>query len=221
MTDLGNAYIDKCLEEERNLENEKIIQHEVYRLLQEAKECLEKFQASHEDDWEILLDDELIMRMNCDMILVKKNEVLIDKFIENIEKIILVKDDTLIEKVLKLLSCNVILRERLVNFLDKFMPFVPLLIKLENEENILQVYEIFEAAIEGNTKKVEEEAKKIGWIDKEYNAFTVAICEIVDHINDQDSQNIYSCFCQFLAGDKQLCAFLTRVTERTFENRPI
>ena len=220
LTELGKTYVKIWHEDEKKNESKTVIQHEAVRLMQEAKECLEMFQRVYEDDWEMQLDDALIMRMNYYGVLEGESKILVDKFLEDIEKILLSEDETFIDKILKLLSNNAILQGRLAQFMDKFAPFAFLLTALKEEENTLQIYELLEAVIEKNLIVARTCSEKLGWSD-EYDKISVAICEIVDHVKGKSTQNIYECFCQYLAGNKALSAFLASVTRRTFERKAI
>ena len=218
LSDLGNAYVERCREDENDIENEKIVQHEVLKLMQEARECLAKFQNIYKDDWEMLLDDALIVRINYCGALTGEDEILIDKFIENIEKIMLSKDETLIEKVLKLLSGNAILQGRLTLLLDKFDPFCILLQDLKEEENTLQIYETLEAIIENKIVEAKIHSEKLNWTGR-YEKLSIAILQIVNCMEDKNMSDIYECFCRYLAGNRQLSAFLTSVTKKNFEKK--
>lgn len=213
LTELGSAYVERCSADEKIIESEKLVQHELLQLMEGAKGCLEKFQGMYEDDWELELDNALIARINYCGPFDGKGDLLVDEFLESIEKVMLFDDESLPEKILKLLSCNSILRGRLVIFMEKFTPFCCLLEVLGKEEHILQIYEVLESIVENDVETAKNNAKEIGLMD-EYDSLSNAVLEIINHTKNQSIEHIYGCFCRYLAGNKALAAFLAKVVEK-------
>lgn len=218
LTELGRLYVEKCRSEEDNLECEKFVQHEVLRILQENRDCLTEFQRINPDDWEIRLDDALVARVNYQSVPEEKSESLVDKFIRNTENLMLV-DEFVIDKVLKLLDCNIILRCRLVRFIEKFEPFQMLLKSVKYEENMLMVYELLQAIIEHYEIEDKEYIRQLGWTDSYVQELSYALEEFIGHLGQKSIEDVYSCLNRYLAGNHALCAFITNLIKNYSERK--
>lgn len=216
LTELGRAYVEKCRLVENNLESEKIVQHEILRMLQENRDCLMEFQRINPDDWEIRLDDSLIARVNCCKVSGEKSELLVDQFIGNTEKLMLV-DPLVIDKILRLLGDDAILRGRLVRFIEKFEPFQILLNSVKTEENMLWIYELLQALIEHNMIKAKEYIQQLEWTDGYVKELSSALEGLIRQLGHKDTTDIYDCLCRYLAGNHALCAFITNLIKNHFE----
>lgn len=220
LTKLGRDYIERRYKDvgAGDSEPERVLSHEAARLLQEAKECLEKFREMHEDDWEMLLDDALISRIKYLEIQDSESEELVDKFLEDIERVLLGNGEACMDKVLKLLSDNAILQARLARFMDKFAPFAFVLEELDNGQDILQIYGFLEAAVKKDATAAKACSERLGWHDRAARMLA-AIEEIAGAMKDRSAEEVYRCFCWYLAGDKALSAFLTKLVNGCFESK--
>ena len=219
ITDLCRAYLDECTQNDINLEQDKIIQQDIGRLIQQVKMSLEEIKKNGEEEWEVELDDALIARLDCKRIEKNKKEQLIDQFIIGIEQLILYDYQKYSSMALKLLEQNSILREHFVRLLNKFDSFFSILQEWKNGDDTIEVYNQLESKVLECYRRHEQLKMNEDVVGENESELTRAMSHILEHLEFQNKRDINDCFMRFLAGNKALSGYLAQTVWNTYKER--
>lgn len=211
---LGRDYIENCRRQEKKEEKRKIVR-DSSQMLQKAKACLAEFQAL-EENWEFELEEALLARIECRKIISNERQRAVDDFLKSIEHVLTYDYENQLLNVLKIMDRNNILQIRLSQFIDKFDLFRPVLEAWENGFDVLQLYELLDAAISDDQNSTY--AEDLHWTE-EYDRLVEGISYVTEKAAGEEMQVLYECFQSFLAGNQVLSGFLAREIYKRVQGR--
>lgn len=161
LSDMGAFYM-QYLNNRKTDKGDIVFASDLY-LFQEAKNSIKYFKDKAEDDNEILMEDALLRL--CYGIENESSWEDIDafqKYIYSIEKLLLLGNEVYFERAMRLMESE-ILRKRVDQFLEGFYLLRPILDLLEEQDNILDVYDMVEFAVKGAEEDVSRIVRERGW----------------------------------------------------------
>lgn len=209
LTELGREYIKNCFKEKRET-NGKIIYCEASQMMLKVQESLIQLQNLYGDDeWQIVLEDALIARIECQEILQNESENIIDDFLYNVESILLYDYENYILQILDVLRVSSILQKRLSRFIEKFELFIPLLTELENGFDVFQLFEFLDGMIFDKEEIIHKYIEKLHW-QKECDRLSEGIHYLADRSRGKEMCELYDIFNRYLANKQAISAFIAR-----------
>lgn len=107
---------------------------------------------------------------------------------------------------------------RLSQFIDKFDLFRPVLEAWENGFDVLQLYELLDAAISGDQDRGKTYADALQWTE-EYGRLVKGLSYVTEKTAGEEMQILYECFQSYLAGNQVLSGFLAREIYKRVQGR--
>lgn len=98
---------------------------------------------------------------------------------------------------------------RLSQFIDKFDLFRPVLEAWENGFDVLQLYELLDAAISGDQDRGKTYADALQWTE-EYGRLVKGLSYVTEKTAGEEMRILYECFQSYLAGNQVLSGFSIR-----------
>lgn len=177
-------------------------------LLQEAKNSINYFKDKADGDNEILMEDALLRL--CYGIDNESSWEDIDvflKYIYSIEKLLLLGNEVYFERAMSLMESE-ILRKRVDQFLEGFYLLRPILDLLEDQDNILDVYDMMEFAVKGAEEDVSRIARESGW-----NISCAHIVQFFRRIKQvgKSRKHIFKMIMGYLPDKAELSAMITQL----------
>lgn len=220
LTEMCRRYLDNRNQIEYEQQNIKVVQYETAQLLQKVKTSLAQYKEWCEDDYTVELSEGLIERMYCKNIVRNEKERVIDDIIINCEKLLLHDYETYSLEIINLLE-DKHLQNWFTKILDKFEGFRLVLMDWNREENIMQIYNMLESAVESAYKafgKKEKNGWQEGTLEEGHELFST-VFYIIKSIEFQKAEDINDCFMCFMAGNKYLSGFMTHLIMKYYKKR--
>lgn len=178
-------------------------------LFQEAKNSIKYFRDKADGDNEILMEDALLRlcygidnESSCEDI-----DVLL-KYIYSIEKLLLLENEVYFERAMRLMESE-ILRKRVDQFLEGFYLLRPILDLLEDQDNILDVYDMMEFAVKGSEEDVSRIANERGWNIP--CAYIVQFFRRIKQVGKSSRKHIFKMIMGYLPDKAELSAMITQL----------
>lgn len=209
LTELGKEYIKNC-HGEKGETTGKIIYCEASQMMVKVQESLIQLQNLYRDDeWQIVLEDALIARIECQIISQNESEKIVDDFLYNVETVLLYDYENYIIQILDILKVSSILQRRLSRFIEKFELFIPLLIELERGFDVFQLFDFLDGIIFDKDEVVHKYIEKLHW-EKEFDELLEGIHYLADCTRGKKMCELYNIFNRFLANNQAISAFMAR-----------
>ena len=202
LTDLGKAYLAYSGEDDRPARPAALQNHEELLTFREIKDCLNQLKKTYEDDWDYMLDTELLRRIYFG----KPTETGIeaDRLLTAIGKLEGFENETLSYRMMELFPSN-ILRNRLAEFLNLYGTFRLITKALEAGDNVFPVFEAINRFIAGTA--AEQDVKSLGWADR-FSDLKVLFRKIADKCKNCEKEELFRCLNWYLPGNEVLAAYL-------------
>ncbi len=222
LTELGREFIKTECYENNYAGNENVIFHEPFLAIQRIEESIKKVQDKWGEKWELFLDNTLIYHISYGRFPVDQSGEEIADFFLYVEKALINDYENSIWTVMKAVGINSILQERMVEFLERFEAFRPLLNARESGQiDELQIYELLEGLVCRDMyqeSRIERYIQKLQWNNGEYDLLLKTIEEIVLFTTNKERQEIYSLLNKYMAGYQDISAFLAMKIDEKHKN---
>lgn len=206
LSDTGAFYM-RYLNNKRMDKRDIVNANDLY-LFQEAKNSIKYFRDKADGDNEILMEDALLRL--CYGIDNESSWEDIDvflKYIYSIEKLLLLENEVYFERAMRLMESE-ILRKRVDQFLEGFYLLRPILDLLEDQDNILDVYDMMDFAVKGSEEDVSRIANERGW-----NISCAYIVQFFRRIKQvgKSRKHIFKMITGYLPDKPELSAMITQL----------
>ena len=209
LTELGREYL-KNYYKEKNEPTGKIIYCEASKMMHEVQNSLIQLQNLYGDDeWQIVLEDALIARIECQKILKDESEKIVDDFLYNVESILLYDYENYIIQILDVLKINSILQRRLSKFIEKFELFIPLLVEMEKGFDVFRLFEFLDGMIFDKEEVIHKYIEELHW-ENECSRLSEGIRYLADHARGKEMCELYDILNRYLANKQAISAFMAR-----------
>lgn len=210
LTALGQEYAG-IISEEKTTPISESWKKEEKNLIQNGEMCLRELQELSPDGWECVMDDILLLYfLRGDKVSADEYKAIesVAGFLEVVETAILNGYDTAQYKLMEHIQ-NSILKKRIEEVLNDFIPFIFVLNNMKNEQNIYKFYDLVIAIVNGDT--LTEEVQQMiteGNHEKEYEELRKVFRRMNPRFEGWSKQEILEYLSRLIPQNRNLCYVL-------------
>lgn len=196
LSEIGAAYVRQTRETADWEDNSRTLEKEDKELLQKAEESIDRFelmQIGQDESWQTKFYEAMRRRTRgTGDKLDKESERLIDRYLECLERLTLRGSGEILGKAMEKLK-NPILQERVVEYMDCFDPFLPILKRLQHGG--AETFGLFEG-LEAVFSEVAETAclQTAGLEERECTKLQGAVKKLKECMKKRSKKEIYQYF---------------------------
>lgn len=214
LTELARDYLNGLRDVKIYVKGESRFRQNETKVVQDAGKCLDEFKKIYNDEWDIRFDDALLKRIRRDCkIDHNRSEELVDRFIIDVETLIIREDDYSINLTMEMLESS-LLGRRLEEYLKDFYPLRPILEVISDKSKMFELGEILTGMIfDEMTEETKQYIQQLGWNGEQERIKKVLNCIAAD-MKCFEKHEIYKCFYRYLPGNEVLSAWLADMVWR-------